>query len=166
MPADLSGLITPATQQHQQQQASSCPPNSSMQHSSDMGNQHQNQSWPPSTQPCQGRVVPHRYSRAGDVGSRCARCGSEDHWAILCPTNRERPTEGAPIGGPPLQQQPQQQQQQQHAPSEEAHVAWHLLNRMAGAASEPAPPPPPMHEPNCFKCLKTGHWAKNCPGYQ
>ena len=23
-----------------------------------------------------------------------------------------------------------------------------------------------MHEPNCFRCLKSGHWAKDCPGNQ
>ena len=166
LPAELSGLITPAIQQHQQQQASSCPPSSSMQHSSDMGSQYQNQSWPPSTQPFQGRVEPHRYSRPWDVAPRCAICGSKEHWATICPTNPERPTGRAPLGGPPLQQQPQQQQQQQQAPSEEAHVAQHLLNRMVGAASELAPPPPPMHEPNCFKCLKAGHWAKDCPENQ
>ena len=176
-PAKLAGLITPAIQQQQQQQqqqrASSRPPNSPMQHSSDLrkiahgmrcharlrvyvsGNLSLHQvSGTPIGGPDSGAILEsvhyfaeHNFDHlrwrrfAREIGLRCTRCDSEDHCAILCPTNPERPTGENPIGGPRLHQQPQQKKQQQQ-------------------------PLPLNHEPNCFKYLKTGHGAKDCPGNQ
>ena len=71
-----------------------------------------------------------------EVGMSCMKCGSPQHWAINCPLSNTQPQNQL------QQRQPQQLQQQQQQQRDD------LLQQ--------------QQQPTCFKCLSSGHWAKDC----